>query len=1539
MKKTLFTISGSVTNSKTLKGIEGLRVEAWDKDLICDDLIGNAVTNDKGLFQIEFDSAYFQELFTDRQPDLFFKVFYKGTVIKNTEDSVLWNVHSGDIPVTIEVSIPAAVEQQRTLLITGILLNANNGYPLAGLLVKAYRIEPVLLNNHNSSDVKHQKKYLLAEGAADSTGYFSLSLNELELLECNFVLSVESQAGVIYFVSEPYARLKSTTRINLLVPFVVSAVDPSIWKALGKRLQEARLVQLHELVRQLSGTHSGNTIFGDWDLAVRHAILTELEHAFLDPDGVLRKYAQPPTFDALHSSVFLRQYRQELEPYLEEPGVQKAFTDMLSKLKTFSNLLDVDWVISPDDFKQGSLSMAVNKFSSLYNLAETAQEDLLGALQMPSELSRYRDYLRTIFTGSAGTETYLYHRGRLEKRFHQDFETLDIYKKSANSILITILKDILTSPAGDEYGFNFLVTYIEFQGKKNDRDYLDYLIGLTQLSAKELGLRYRLNFEQSDSVTSNKVQENITTLQRFYSDSFQCEAEPFPIILQKVQGKAPFFLYYEEWIQYKKPFHPENYLDYRRPFIHFENNAVAESVSIKAQAHSEPGLFGVTEEARKGFAWFALLLNLQDKLETAHNRYRQGQYGIADSVYAQANLLAKELIFNKGMPESADKWLENVTYGDFLSIFAGSLELNKKYVIENLDDLNRFINRPSMLTEQTLLDWEIYSNLSFFQWVTSNWFKLYKDLISCYFYELPLCRAEVALALGRYVEASKHYSAVSSFTIASATESDSGYLHHGYYYWEVDRNVGINNDFDSQEMFTDGQIPYSVYKGDTSETGTMSSIAELAVANFNPIIIRSSRLHHGAAIIEWADTLYRSDEEANISRARELYKAVLFLHGEMPPIEPDWPDGKITVPHWKQHSENPALTSQKTHAYLGLYQIDAGLNYYGYSESMVPLLRYKTLKNVAERFAESAKSAQQDFLLYTGNLEKLLEEALRENLITANALKKAYLLGKIAMEQADIAQQGVKQAEQQVAAVRANIAAKQQEIDDSDSLFSQFTDFAEGFVNAVSDPEKVASGLAGGNLATGYGLFIYGSYSSMGAMEDAANSRKSELNALKYQALPTAQALVGVRQKEKNIAGLQYQLAQSDAEFARALSAALSAFQENRFLNAELWARLASVMKRIMRRYLELGARYAWKAERALAYEQDRSIRIVRFDYFPVALQGVTGADLLKLDLAELEVSYLDNIKRTIPIKRTYSLAFDFPLQFSQLNKTGKCSFRTEELPFQYAYPGSYGYRIRSVSASVQKADVIPQIVGLLKNDGVSAISLINGKKNISRRDPDVFPLSEFNLKSDMALYDLPNESLFAFEGSGIETSWELELPKHANPGVKNILDVLLTFDMRAHYSESLYRQHIDSQPISVQRLVLLSARKLAPQSLLELQNGASTVTLNFNFQTVHLPENEFNRKIKNLMLFLVTKNPCATKVSIQSTLTPAAVNFNVENGYLASNLGPLSGSAIASPLNGFLDQDVGQNFELIINVLNNPNVNFSEMTDIVFGIEYAADY
>src|SRR5439155_7557587 len=104
---------------------------------------GSAVTDEQGKFQIEFTESYFKELFFDRKPDLFFKVFRGDVLIGSTEDSVLWNVGAGDSEIAIEVD--AGMEQQPKsredfsdeLVIQGHVLQGDSR-PLGGIIVRAF---------------------------------------------------------------------------------------------------------------------------------------------------------------------------------------------------------------------------------------------------------------------------------------------------------------------------------------------------------------------------------------------------------------------------------------------------------------------------------------------------------------------------------------------------------------------------------------------------------------------------------------------------------------------------------------------------------------------------------------------------------------------------------------------------------------------------------------------------------------------------------------------------------------------------------------------------------------------------------------------------------------------------------------------------------------------------------------------------------------------------------------------------------------------------------------------------------------------------------------------------------------------------------------------------------------------------------------------------------------------------------------------------------------------------------------------------------
>ena len=105
MTQQTFQINGRIIDRTTKKGIPDLQIEAWDKDLIFDDLVGSAITDVEGYFRIEFTETHYQECFLDRQPDLFFKVFRQSRLLTSTENSVLWNLATPNTEITIEVEL------------------------------------------------------------------------------------------------------------------------------------------------------------------------------------------------------------------------------------------------------------------------------------------------------------------------------------------------------------------------------------------------------------------------------------------------------------------------------------------------------------------------------------------------------------------------------------------------------------------------------------------------------------------------------------------------------------------------------------------------------------------------------------------------------------------------------------------------------------------------------------------------------------------------------------------------------------------------------------------------------------------------------------------------------------------------------------------------------------------------------------------------------------------------------------------------------------------------------------------------------------------------------------------------------------------------------------------------------------------------------------------------------------------------------------------------------------------------------------------
>lgn len=461
------------------------------------------------------------------------------------------------------------------------------------------------------------------------------------------------------------------------------------------------------------------------------------------------------------------------------------------------------------------------------------------------------------------------------------------------------------------------------------------------------------------------------------------------------------------------------------------------------------------------------------------------------------------------------------------------------------------------------------------------------------------------------------------------------------------------------------------------------------------------------------------------------------------------------------------------------------------------------------------------------------------------------------------------------------------------------------------------------------------------SMADASNDRKSQLDALMNQALPAANRQLDIQKMQLVIARWQKDIIKADAALVRDLIS----FQDRRFLNKEFWAKLAAIMKRIMSRYLDLGTRMAWLAERALEYEQNRTMDIIRLDYFPNKTQGVLGADMLQLDLAELDAARLDGIKKTIPIKHTYSLMRDFPLQYGQLKQTNQCVFRTTELPFQSAYPGTYSHRLKNVTVQISSIDSPRPIRGILQNQGISILSSLgeNGQevRNVSIGSPEALPLSEFRMKDDMLVYGLPDEALSPFEGVGVETFWSIQLPVEANPfGFDDLLDILITFDVRALYSAELHRKHAGSGLNKENRFMMLSAQKFVPEAMKKLQSNVAVdekVEIVFDLAKAGLVGSKTKGTVSNLLLLLPSALPTSFAAVLSCDTPPKSVSFSFTNNVVASTMPPVNEEfGQEPPLNQFIGVDAYQKFKLIFDKSLASSIDFTSITDVIFGIEYS---
>ncbi|WP_158711559.1 Tc toxin subunit A-related protein [Streptomyces xylophagus] len=266
-------------------------------------------------------------------------------------------------------------------------------------------------------------------------------------------------------------------------------------------------------------------------------------------------------------------------------------------------------------------------------------------------------------------------------------------------------------------------------------------------------------------------------------------------------------------------------------------------------------------------------------------------------------------------------------------------------------------------------------------------------------------------------------------------------------------------------------------------------------------------------------------------------------------------------------------------------------------------------------------------------------------------------------------------------------------------------------------------------------------------------------------------------------------------------------FLDEQFTNADLYLWMSNTLGGVYRYFLQQATATARLAQAQLAFERAEPAQtVIRNDYWqsPAELtantaqanrQGLTGAEQLTADLARLDDYSFNSARRRLNLSQTFSLARLMPVEFLEFRRTGTLAFATPMSLFDSDFPGHYLRLIRQVRTSL--VALVPPDRGIratLYSNGISRVTT-GGDGTFQdvtvRSDPGVVALTSPVSASGVFELDVQSDLLLPFESSGVDTTWELQLPPAANPfDFSGIADVLLTIDYTAAYDDT-YRGQV----------------------------------------------------------------------------------------------------------------------------------------------------
>jgi hypothetical protein len=399
--------------------------------------------------------------------------------------------------------------------------------------------------------------------------------------------------------------------------------------------------------------------------------------------------------------------------------------------------------------------------------------------------------------------------------------------------------------------------------------------------------------------------------------------------------------------------------------------------------------------------------------------------------------------------------------------------------------------------------------------------------------------------------------------------------------------------------------------------------------------------------------------------------------------------------------------------------------------------------------------------------------------------------------------------------------------------------------------------------------------------------------------------------QERSIANSQQQHAQATVNFLA-----------TKFTNVELYEYMSGILQGVYSYFLQQASAMARMAQNQLAFErQEATLSFIQADYWQQPSdgsrtngstpdrRGMTGSARLLQDIYELDQHAFATNQRKLQLTKTISLSQIAPFEFQKFRETGVLPIAISRQLFDQDFPGHYLRLIRSVKASV--IALIPPTQGIkamLSNTGVSRTT-IGGpafQDVVVCRDPQEVALTSPINATGLFELDAQPELLLPFEGLGVDTSWEFQLPRAANfINYDSIADVLLTIEYTA-LNDGIYRDQV------IQRLGrdfaadrAISFRQGLSDSWYDIHNpeqleSAKRFRAEFSMTNADFPVNleKGSLKISNLVVYFVPNDGEVVKATtvglrfVPEGAPPTATPLGGDAGSLRGLLSTRSGSA-----------------------------------------------